>query len=412
MDRVPVIVIGAGQAGLATSYHLTRHGIEHLVLDRGSIGDTWRTRRWDSFRLVSPNWLNRLPGFWYDGRDPDGFFDSAQMIGFLESYAESFGAPVRAGRSVSAVRRDGPRFTVETGAETLAADAIVVASGAFGRPSIPDLATRVPAHIRSLHTDEYRSPAALPGGGVLVVGAGQSGLQIADELTRSGRAVWVAVGRHGWVPRHVYGRDQMYWRLENGDFRSVVAGPDATTATYPFTALSRWGSDDFNVRTVQRNGARLLGHLEAIDGTTVRLAPDLHELLAAGDDYARKFVERIRDFARARGEAVPEPVLTSHWRVGEMPPLRSEFDLDRAGIATVIWTTGYRPDYDWLAVDGALGQDGGPLQVRGVSPVAGLYYAGIHRMYEAAAGTVLGCGWVAEYVADRIAGRLSLSGSA
>lgn len=403
MEHVPVIVIGAGQAGLAVSYHLTRHGIEHLVLDRGAIGETWRTRRWDSFRLVSPNWLNRLPGFWYDGPDPEGFFDSAEMIGYLESYAGSFGAPVRVGRAVSAVRPDRAGFVVETSAETLASGAVVVTSGAFGRPRIPDLAARLPAHIRSIHTDDYRNPAALPAGGVLVVGAGQSGLQIADELVKTGRAVWIAVGRHGWIPRKVYGRDQMYWRLENGDFQSVVAGPGATTAVYPFTALARWGGADFNVRTVHLDGVRLLGHLESIDGATVRLAPDLHELLSSGDDFARTFVGRVRDFARGRGEDVPEPILVSHWRDGEMPALQSELNLDRAGIATVIWTTGYRPDYDWLVVDGALGPDGGPIQVRGASPVDGLYYAGIHRMHEAAAGTVLGCGWVAEHVADRIA---------
>lgn len=411
MQAIPVVVIGAGQAGLATSFHLTRHGIEHLVLDRGAIGDTWRTRRWDSFRLVSPNWLNRLPGGWYDGPDPDGFLDSAEMVDYLEAYAGSFAAPVRTGqavtrlRSASAAQAGRSGFVVETPTGSVAADAVVVASGAFGRPRVPALAATLPGGIRSVHTDDYRNPAGLPSGGVLVVGAGQAGLQIADELVRSGRPVWVSVGRHGWVPRKVYGRDQMYWRLENGDFQSVVAGPDATTAVYPFTALSRWGDDDFNVRTVHLDGARLLGHLEDVDGARVRVAADLHDRLGAGDDYARTFVGRVRDFARGRGEDVPEPTLVSHWRDGEMPALETELDLDRAAIGTVVWATGFRPDYDWIAIDGALSVDGAPLQVRGVSPVNGLYFVGIHRMFEAAAGTVLGCGWVAEYVADRIAGR-------
>jgi putative flavoprotein involved in K+ transport len=416
LERIPVVVIGAGQAGLSTSFHLSRHGIEHLILDRGAIGDTWRTRRWDSFRLVSPNWLNRLPGGWYDGPDPEGFFDSAEMVDYLEGYARLFGAPVRTRQAVTQLRtaaeahvgRSG--FVVETPAGILAADAVVVASGAFGRPRVPALAERLPSGIRSVHTDDYRNPADLPPGGVLVVGAGQAGLQIADELVKTGRPVWASVGRHGWVPRKVYGRDQMYWRLENGDFQSVVAGPDATTAVYPFTALARWGGDDFNVRTVHLDGARLLGHLEAIEGSRVRVAPDLHDRLAAGDDYARTFVGRVRDFARGRGEDVPEPALVSHWREGEMPGLETELDLERAGVATVVWATGFRPDYDWIAIDGALSADRAPVQVRGVSPVDGLYFVGIHRMHEAAAGTVLGCGWVAEYVADQIAGRLSAGG--
>jgi putative flavoprotein involved in K+ transport len=407
VERIPVVVIGAGQAGLATSFQLTGHGIDHVVLDRGAIGETWRTRRWDTFRLVSPNWLNRLPGHWYDGPDPEGFFDSAQMIGYLEAYAAAFEAPIRPGQDVTAVRTGSAGFVLDTPTGPWLADAVVVASGAFGRPRIPALAERLPAGIRSIHTDDYRNPATLPAGGVLVVGSGQAGLQIADELVKTGRPVWVAVGRHGWVPRSVYGRDQMYWRWENGDFRTVVAGPEATTAVYPFSALARWGADDFNVRTVQHDGVRLLGHLSAIEGSTAHLAPDLHELLAAGDDYARTFVGRVRDFARTRGDDVPEPELDNHWRDGEMPPIETELDLDRVGIGTVIWATGYRPDYDWLTVDGALGADGGPVQTRGVSPVDGLYFVGIHRMHEAAAGTVLGCGWVAEYVADRIAERRS-----
>ena len=410
MERIPVVVIGAGQAGLATSFHLTGHAIDHVVLDRGAIGETWRTRRWDTFRLVSPNWLNRLPGYWYAGPDPESFFDSAEMIGYLEAYAAAFGAPIRPRQDVTAVRAASGGFVVETPTGPLLADAVVVASGAFGRPRIPAVAERLPAGIRSVHTDDYRNPAELPQGGVLVVGAGQGGLQIADELVKTGRPVWVAVGRHGWVPRKVYGRDQMYWRWENGDFRSVVAGPGATTGVYPFTALARWGADDFNVRTVHHDGVRLVGHVEAIDGATVAIAADLHRQLAAGDDYARTFVGRVRDFARGRGEDVPEPALASHWRDGEMPSIETELDLDRAGITSVVWATGYRPDYDWLAVDGSLGDDGAPIQVRGVSPVDGLYLVGIHRMYEAAAGTVLGCGWVAEYVADRIAGRGTAGG--
>jgi putative flavoprotein involved in K+ transport len=404
MERVPVVVIGAGQAGLAASSCLDRNSVPHVVLEAGRIGETWATRRWRSFRLVSPNWLNQLPGFSYDGPDPDGFFDAAEMIGFLDAYARSFSAPVRESSRVRAVRPSrGGGFVLETDDGSIACRAVVVATGAFGRPRIPGLAARLPAEIVSIHTDGYWAPEDLPPGAVLVVGAGQSGLQIADELVKTGRTVWVAVGRHGWVPRRVYGRDQMYWRLENGDFQTIVGDPDAPAADYPFTALSRWGDADFNVRTVFLDGCRLLGHVTAIDGPIVQLSDDLHVLLRAGDDYASTFVGRVRDFARSRGEEVDEPVLESRWRDGEMPQAPSTLDLVREGISTVIWTTGYEQDFGWIDVPGALASNGAPYQRRGVSPVEGLYYVGLHRMWEAASGTVLGAGWVAKHLATVIA---------
>lgn len=232
---------------------------------------------------------------------------------------------------------------------------------------------------------------------------GQSGLQIAYELLLAGRSVTVAVGRHGWVPRRVYGRDQNYWRLENGDFASVVADPADPKADYPFTALSRWGVTDFNVRTVWQAGARLAGHLVSIEGGRLTFADDLAELVAAGDDYALTFIGRVRDFARGRGDEVPEPMLESHWRPGELPTAPSNLDLAAEGIGTVVWSTGYRQDFSWIEVPGVLAPNGAPFQRQGVSPVPGLYFVGLHRMWEGASGTILGCGWSAEHVADHIA---------
>jgi putative flavoprotein involved in K+ transport len=286
------------------------------------VGHTWRTRRWRSFRIVSPNSLNLLPGYEYDGADPDAFLDTAGVLAYLEGYAASFGAPLQSGTAVVEIRPSngrGYRVTIDGG--QLQADHVVVATGAFGHPSVPALAANLAPGLHSIHTDDYWAPEDLPAGGVLVVGSGQSGLQIADELARSGRSVVVAVGRHGWVPRRLYGRDQMRWRWDNGDYRSVVADPDRPTADYPFTFLARWGTDDFNVRSAWLSGVRLAGHLVGVDGTRVTFAPDLVALLRAGDGVARDFVRRIRDFARGRGEAVPEPELESHWRDPELSSL-------------------------------------------------------------------------------------------
>ena len=403
MERVRAVVIGAGQAGLAASHELTVRGVEHVVLEAGVIGQTWRTRRWRSFRIVSPNWLNRLPGFWYDGPDPEGFFNTAELLDYLEAYAASFGAPVRPSTRVTELARRGRRYAVGTDRGVIEAQAVVVATGAFGHARIPALASALPPGVRSIHTDDYWAPEDLPPGGVIVVGAGQSGLQIADELVKAGRSVWVGVGRHGWLPRRLYGRDQMGWRLENGDYFSVVADPEKPTAEYPFTGLSRWGSEDFTVQTVWRDGARLAGHLESIDVGRLRFAPDLAPLLRAGDEYAWTFARRIRDFARARGEAVPEPELASTWPAGPLPEPVTSVDVERDRVSTVIWATGYRHDFAWIRVPGAISDTGAPYQREGASPVPGLYFVGLHRGWHAGDGTLLGAAWLPEHVAETIA---------
>jgi len=405
VEHVETVVIGAGQAGLSASHELTDRGIEHVVLERGELGHTWRTRRWRSFRIVSPNSLNLLPGGEYDGPEPDAFLDTAGLLDYLERYAASFAAPIRTATAVSDVRAaDDGGFSVRTTGGELRARHVVVATGAFGDARVPAMAANLAPAIHSIHTDDYWAPEDLPEGGVLVVGAGQSGLQIADELARAGRAVTVAVGRHGWVPRRVYGRDQMHWRWDNGDYRSVVADPEKPTLDYPFTFLARWGEVDFNVGTAWRSGVRLAGHLLAVDGTRATFAPDLEPLLRSGDAVARTFIHRIRDFVRGRGEDAPEPELESHWREAELSKLRhlGTIDLAAEGVGTVIWSTGYRHDFSWIRVPGALAENGAPYQRQGVSRAPGIHFVGLHRMWEAGSGTLLGCGWAATNVAEHI----------
>jgi len=282
---------------------------------------------------------------------------------------------------------------------------VIVATGAFGHPFVPELSSALPKGILSIHTDEYWAPEELPPGNVVVVGAGQSGLQIADELALAGREVRVAVGRHGWLPRRVGHRDQMDWRLVNGDYQTIVAKPDEPAADYPFTPLSRWGNDDFNLLTIARNGVRFTGHLAAIDDGRLRFDSDLRSSLLAGDDYARKFVDRIRAFARDRGEEVPNGELANAWTAGSIPGETESLDLSRENVTTVIWATGYRQDFSWIHVPDALSPAGAPYQSQGASPVAGLFFVGIHRGWHAGDGTVLGSAWLPEHVARVIASR-------
>src|SRR6185369_3859475 len=248
LEHIAAVVIGAGQAGLSASHELAGRGVEHVVLERGALGDTWRTRRWRSFHIVSPNSLNLLPGYEYDGAEPDAFLDTQGILAYLEGYAASFAAPLRVESPVEEVRpADGDGFLVRTPHSEIHAAHVIVATGAFGAAHTPGLAAQLPASIHSFHTDDYWAPEDLRPGGVLVVGSGQSGLQIAYELANAGRDVTVAIGKHGWVPRRVYGRDQMWWRWDSGNYHTIVGDLERPKADYPFTYLARWGVSDFNV---------------------------------------------------------------------------------------------------------------------------------------------------------------------
>jgi putative flavoprotein involved in K+ transport len=410
MRLVDVVVIGAGQAGLSTSWRLTACGMDHVVLDADGIGSTWLMRRWDSFRLVSPNHLNELPGAGAVGADPDAFPTSSEFVAYLERYAASFHAPVeKSVRVERVVAAPGGRFQVDTSAGPLLARAVVVATGAFGHPVLPMLAGAMPAHLTQLTTDEYRSPAALPPGGVLVVGSGQSGCQIADELARVGRPTWLAVGRWGWVPRRPWGYDQMDWRRDMGDFERVVGDTDPPDWRYPFTPMARWGTDDFHLGTLHGSGTRLVGRVRGVDGERLVLSTDVNERIAQADAYATEFVARVHAFGAARGlDLGARPPVVSCWTDRDAVAPVPTLDLEEAGISCVVWSTGYSQDFSWLAVPGALAATGAPYQRQGLSTrVPGLAFVGLHRMWSGGSGTVLGVGADAIHVADGIAGHLA-----
>lgn len=422
-----VAIIGAGQAGLATSWRLSAGGVEHVILDADRIGSTWLTRRWDSFRLVSPDHCNELPGGGPVSGDPDGFPPAADFVAYLERYAASFGAPVEGGVRVERVAPAGRGITgrgtaesaasgsaapaglrLETTGGSLDARAVVVATGAFGAPLVPAIARSLPARLAQLTTDAYRSPAALPPGGVLVVGSGQSGCQIADELARADRDTWLAVGRWGWVPRRPWDRDQMDWRRDMGDFACIVGDAERPDLAYPLTPMARWGTADFHLGVLADSGVRLVGRVKAADGERLSLATDVNELTAASDAYASDFLARVHAFGTARGEDLgPEPPVVSCWAGRTPVPAIPELDMAAAGISSVIWSTGYGQDFSWLALPGAVAPTGAPYQRAGVSTrVPGLAFVGLHRMWACGSGTVLGVGTDAIHVADTLADAL------
>ena len=360
---IPVIVVGAGQAGLATSRELTKAGIEHVVLERGRIGQTWRGR-WDSFCLVTPNWSVQLPDGHYDGPDPDGFMLRDEIVSYLERYAA--GAPVRERVSVDAIEGLKSGFVLRTSAGELRAGSVVLATGAYQRPHRPAAADTLPADLFQIDVDEYRNEKALPAGGVLVIGSGQSGCQIAEELHEAGRDVVVACGRAAWAPRRFGGRDLVWWLVETGHVEARVESLPAPEARLfgNIVATGHGGGHDLHLRTLQEQGVVLAGHfLGAADGR-VQFAPDLAEIVASSDERHMQFMDLVRKLVAERGLDDPG--------VGDPAPFEADApeELELSGFGAVIFASGFRPDYtSWLPWPEAFDEHGFPIQRDGASTV-------------------------------------------
>ena len=402
-ERVKTVVIGAGQAGLAASYELTQRGLEHVVLERGRVGETWRSQRWDNFVLNTPNWALQLPGFEYQGPTPDGFAPLAEVIAYLEEYARAFDAPVRSGVEVTHVRRSGSWFRVETARGAFDADDVVVAAGAYQRPTAAPLADRVPEEVLQLHTSEYLRPEQLPPGGVLIVGSGQSGCQIAEELLAAGRAVYLSVGRCPWLPRRYRGRELVHWLIETGladDAVEDLPSPSARLTCNP-PVSGNDGGHDCNPRWLARRGAILLGRVDDIADGIVRVGGGLEESLAFGDEFVANFKRRADEYVERTGLDVPAPEPDEP--DAPLSP-RSELDLRAEGVDTILWANGFRPDHSWI--EGVeTDEQGWPLHERGVSPLPGLFFVGLHWLHKRKSSLLFGVGEDAAHVAERLASR-------
>jgi putative flavoprotein involved in K+ transport len=397
---VPVVVVGAGQAGLAVSRELTELGVEHAVLERGRIGQTWRDR-WDSFCLVTPNWTVQLPGHPYDGADPDGFMVRDELVAYLERYAAAVAAPVREGVDVTAIDRAGDGFVLDTSGGELRAHAVVLATGAYQRAHRPAAAATLPPDVLQLDVDGYRSESALPPGRVLVVGSGQSGCQIAEELHEAGRDVVLACGKAPWAPRRFGGRDLLWWAAETGFLSAPVASLPAPGARLAgnILATGHGGGHDLHLRTLRRAGVTLAGRFLGADDHEARFAPDLAETLAWGDARHLEFMGLVRRLVEERslddpGVPEPEPMDTTG-------PER----LDLRDVGAVVFTTGFRPDYtSWLPWPEAFDELGFPLHEDGVSTVVpGLAFVGVHFLRTRKSSLLIGVGEDAAVVARRLA---------
>jgi putative flavoprotein involved in K+ transport len=396
---VTVVVVGAGQAGLAVSRELTRASVDHVVLERGRVGQTWRDR-WESFCLVTPNWTVRLPEQPYDGDDPDGFMHRDEVVSYLERYASE--APVQEGVEVTALRpRAGGGFELETSDGRLEPDTVVLGTGAYQRPHRPAAAASLPPDLMQIDVPEYRSPAELPDGRVLVVGSGQSGAQIAEELHEAGREVFLACGKAPWLPRRIGDHDLAWWALETGYLdRPLSSLPSpAGRLGANLLATGRGGGHDLHLRTLRAMGVTLLGRLLGGDGRRARFAPDLRQSVAWGDERYYEFMRLIREFATERG--LPQPEAADPEAFDPSAPE----ELDLGGFGAVIFAGGFRPDHaSWVHCPGAFDELGFPVHEDGASTAApGLYFIGVHFLRKRKSSLLIGVGEDAEIVADRIA---------
>jgi putative flavoprotein involved in K+ transport len=379
--RTTAVVIGAGQAGLAASWWLAARGIDHVVLERGEIANTWRTERWPSLTLLTPNWQSRLPGYRYDGDDPDGFRTLPETVAFIEGYAQRLSPPLRTHCPVTAVRRTDDGYEVVTEQGTWRCRAVVLATGAFNVANVPKLAEAVPPGIVQLTPVQYRNPEGLEPGGVMVVGAAASGAQLADEIQRSGRQVTLAVGEHVRAPRTYRGRDIQWWMDATGlndegydEVENLTRArnlPSFQIAGYP-------DRRDIDLNALTALGVKLVGRLAGIRDSKAQFSGSLLNVCALADLKCNRLLNRIDEWvaANAPDGTVDPPHRPEPTRVDASPLLG--LDLARAGIRTIVWATGFRPDYSWLDVPvldrkGNLRHDGGV-----VTEAPGLYVLGLH----------------------------------
>jgi putative flavoprotein involved in K+ transport len=410
-----VLIIGAGQGGLSVSYFLVQEGINHLIVDRGEIANSWKANRWDSFCLVTPNWTVNLPGHPYAGDDPDGFMQRDAFAQYLVSWAESFGAPVASGIDVSHITADGGVFNLATNKGLMQARRVVVATATYQHPKIPGLAERLPASIKQFHAEAYKNTDQAEDGAVLVVGSGQTGCQIVEDFLRAGRKVYLCVARTGRLPRRYRGRDCLCWQK---DMKLLERTPDmledpAQRFVGDPHLTGRDGGETVSLHSLRTRGVTLLGRLADVDGTTIALRDDLADNVRYADDFANNFMTSVDDHIARHNLSAPDP---SQEELHGMPdedasPMVTlpSLDLQDANINTVIWATGFSFDFSWIpgiATDAF----GYPVTKAGASTLPGLYFCGLNWMTKRKSGILYGVAEDAREVAHQLAEDLAKAG--
>jgi putative flavoprotein involved in K+ transport len=403
--EVETLIIGGGQAGLAMSEHLAKRGVQHLIVERRRIAERWRSERWDSLVANGPAWHDRFPSKHFVGIDPDGFATKAQIVDYLVAYAREIAAPIRCGVEVEALRENpaGPGFRAHTSEGVIEAANVVVATGPFQRPVIP-AAVPVDAGIDQMHSAAYRNPDQLREGAVLIVGAGSSGAQIADELVRAGRRVYLSVGAHNRPPRRYRGRDFVWWLGVLGEWDTKVLTPGTEHVTIAVSGAAGGHTVDF--RQLAARGITLLGTAGSYRDGALEFAPNLAANIARGDANYLSMLSAADAYVVRMGLDLPEEP-AAH-RLDPDPPCVTnpvlQLDLAAAGITSIVWATGYALDFDWIKLD-AFDAKGRPMHERGVATLPGLYFLGLSWLSRRASAFIFGVWHDAEYLAGHVAAR-------
>ncbi len=401
METIETIIIGGGQAGLSTSYHLKQLGREHVIFEQAEkAGHAWRNDRWDSFTLVTPNWSIQLPGAHYDGNDPDGFLPKVEIVAYFERYIEKYNLPVQFNTCVVEVAplENGSGYRVRTSSGEYQAKNVVMATGSFQKPKIPAYSATIPTNIKQLHSGHYRNPSQLPEGAVLIVGAAQSGMQIGEELYQNGRKVYLATGFAPRVPRRYRGRDIVAWLVNTGFFDITVdklPSPKARFGANP-QATGRDGGHNLNLHQFVRDGVTLLGHIAGAQDGKVLFKPDLRDNLARSDKAEKDIIAMIDKYIEANGIDAPQETLVD-MQDGYSVEDITELDLKSANINTVIWAMGYTFDYSFIKLP-ITDEDGFPIQQCGITQYPGLYFVGMNWLSKRKSPILLGVNEDVEHI--------------
>ncbi|WP_133901048.1 NAD(P)-binding domain-containing protein [Actinophytocola oryzae] len=409
MERTTTVVVGAGHAGLTASHFLAERAIDHVVLERGEVANSWRCERWDSLRLLTPNWQSRLPGHRYDGGEPDGYMTMGEVVEFVDRFAVLTRAPVRTGTTVTKVRRTDDGYLVTTDRGEIACTTVVIASGAFNRPAVPRLSEAVPADVEQVTPFDYRRPDRLPDGGVLVVGASATGVQLAAEIQRSGRQVTLSTGEHVRMPRTYRGRDVLWWMDASGVWDTRYDQVPDLTRARRLASPQLAGTPDrtsLDLNALTDLGVELVGRSATVRDGEMLFSGGLRNVVSLADLKMDRLLNTFDEWASASGSdsEVKPPERFEPTRVPASTRLR--LDLRGGAVGTIVWATGFRPDYTWLDVPvvdekGNLRHDGGVVD----SP--GLYALGLPVMRRRRSTFIHGSEQDAREVVDHLAGYLS-----
>jgi putative flavoprotein involved in K+ transport len=408
-EQIDSVIIGGGHAGLTMSYYLRQLGREHLILERGRVAERWSSERWDSFCFQFPNWTIEAPEYKYQSDNPEAFAPGREIVRFIQDYATFIKAPIRCGVDVTSLERksDSGRYLLTTSNGIIEAANVVIATGPYQRAAIPTMSSDIPKNFFQVHSSAYRNPNQLPPGAVLVVGSGASGCQIADDLQRSGRQVYLSVGRHSRVPRRYRGKDFAYWGATLKRAEQIVdTVPVHLRKGAELLLTGANGGYDVDLRAMAARGIVLLGHLQGMKDSAVILADDLEQNLAKGDESFENLKKAVDEYVTKAGLAVPEEEQSEISITKEISTPVSQLNLQDAGVSAIVWASGFRCDFDWVKLP-IFDDSGEPVHRRGVTQFPGIYFLGLRWLYKRKSAFLLRAGPSedAAYLAEQIAAR-------